>query len=89
MDDHRLERMESRLDQIAEAIVKLAVMEERLLVLYNRSDNTDSRLNEQSQRIRTLEEISSTRGSYFGVLERAFWIITASAVGTLFWYFRG
>lgn len=89
MEETRLERMEARLDQIAEAIVKLAVMEERLVVLYKRSDNFDSRLNEHSQRIRKLEDTTNTRGNIFGIIERVFWLVVASGVGTLFWYWRG
>ena len=39
MEEHRLDRIEEKLDRLSEAVVGLARMEERLITIFNRLDN--------------------------------------------------
>ena len=54
-DDNRLERIESKLDQMSEAIVSLARMEERMVTLFNRMDAYDKRQNNMEELVSLVE----------------------------------
>ena len=50
-DDARLERIEKKLDQVGDAIVALARMEERMITLFKRMDALDADQSSQSRRL--------------------------------------
>ena len=85
-DDNRLERIESKLDQMSEAIVSLARMEERMVTLFNRMDAYDKRQNNMEERVSLVESTSSTNGQMLRFAERIFWIVAA---GVAAMYFKG
>lgn len=79
-DDQRLERIEKKLDQMSEAIVSLARMEERMITLFKRMDTYDDRQDELMDRVHTLEKRQGVNGQTLRFAERLFWIIAAAAV---------
>lgn len=85
-DDNRLERIESKLDQMSEAIVSLARMEERMVTLFNRMDAYDKRQNNMEERVSLVESTSGTNGQMLRFAERIFWIVAA---GVAAMYFKG
>lgn len=80
MDDKRLDRIEQKLDQLAEAVVSMARMEERMVTLFRRMDSYDKRQEKLSARMDLLEEISAGRGHMLRFAERVFWIVLTAAV---------
>ena len=44
MSDDRLDRMEDKVDKLADAIIQMARMEERLVSVFKRMDNTEATL---------------------------------------------
>ena len=79
-DDQRLERIEKKLDQMSEAIVSLARMEERMITLFKRMDVYDDRQEDLQERVHTLEKRQGVNGQTLRFAERLFWIIAAAAV---------
>jgi hypothetical protein len=59
-DDARLERIEKKLDEVGQAIVALARMEERMITLFKRMDKLDQ---EQSQHSRRLQVVEGKAGN--------------------------
>ncbi|MCI5078687.1 hypothetical protein [Oricola sp.] len=88
-DDARLDRIEQKLDKMAEALVSLVRIEERTSTLFKRLDATDERMNSLSKRVADLEKTSDTRGVTFALVDRVFWIAITAAVGMGAYWVRG
>ena len=43
MEEQRLARIEQKLDKLSEAVISLARVEERIIILFNRMDTYDAR----------------------------------------------
>lgn len=84
MSEDRLERMEKKLDNLADALVSLVRMEERMVTLFKRMDSYDENQREMGKRIGTLERNTSSNGQLLRFAERLFWIVATAAVGYFF-----
>jgi hypothetical protein len=80
-DDSRLARIEKKLDQVSEAFVALARVEERNLTLFKRIDLVDSDRAAQGIRLSSLEATVGTNGQSLRNAERFFWIVVTAAIG--------
>ena len=87
-DDHRLERIENKLDEVGKAIVALARMEERMITLFKRMDTLDNEQAAQARRLSLVENRVGSNGQSLRFAERLFWIIATSGVGYLFFLVR-
>lgn len=83
-DDSRLERIEKKLDEVGQAIVSLARIEERMVTLFRRMDSLDEEQSDHSKRIRTIEDRVGSNGQALRFAERLFWIVATAVVGWLF-----
>ena len=88
MTDARLERIEKKLDEMGEAIVALARMEERMVSLFKRMDSYDKAQTRNIERLDKLEKVQGVNGQTLRFAERVFWIIISAAVGYLFFKMR-
>lgn len=87
-EEARLSRIEIKLDKLAEAVVSLARMEERMITLFNRMDKYEEQTEKLDSRVTEVER--ETRGSNFKLAfaERVFWIVITAAIGAGFWVFK-
>ena len=88
MDESRLHRIENKLDKLAEAVVSLARMEERMVTLFNRMERYEGRQEGLEARIDEVENTNIKNGATLRFAERVFWIVATAAVSTGFWYIR-
>lgn len=88
-DDTRLERIERKLDEVGQAIVALARMEERMITLFKRMDGLDQEQTQQGRRLQVVESKVGNNGQALRFAERVFWIVVTSGVGYLFWLAKG
>jgi len=88
MDEGRLDRIEKKLDKMAEAIVSLARMEERMITLFSRMDRYEEQQENVEQRLNLVEKMSGRNGQTLRFVERLFWIVVSGAVATAFWFMR-
>jgi hypothetical protein len=88
MDESRLHRIENKLDKLAEAVVSLARMEERMVTLFNRMERYEGRQEGLEARIDEVETTNIKNGTTLRFAERVFWIVATAAVSTGFWYLR-
>tara|TARA_R110000787_G_scaffold254267_2_gene359582 strand:+ start:3435 stop:3707 length:273 start_codon:yes stop_codon:yes gene_type:complete len=79
-DDARLARIEAKLDQMGEAIVSLARVEERMVTLFNRLDGIDKDRAAQGKRLQVVEEKTGNNGQSLRFAERIFWIVVAASI---------
>jgi len=88
MTDARLERIEKKLDEMGEAIVALARMEERMVSLFKKMDAYDANQVRTNERIERLEKVQGVNGQTLRFAERVFWIVISAAVGFMFFKMR-
>ena len=85
MSEDRLARIETKLDSLAEAMVTMARMEERMVTLFKRMDRYDDAQADINVKVSSLEKGSIRRGVVETMLDKAFWIIGGGIVA---WYFK-
>lgn len=88
MDTHRLSRIEDKLDKLAEAVVSLARMEERMVTIFNRMGKNEERQEGLERRIDEVEDNIISNGATLRFAERVFWVVLSAAISTGFWYLR-
>lgn len=88
-DDARLERIERKLDEVGQAIVALARMEERMITLFKRMDGLDQELSKQGRRVALLEGKVGNNGQMLRFAERIFWIVVTAGVAFVFTTMKG
>ena len=88
MSDDRLDRIEGKVDKLADAIIQMARMEERLVSVFKRMDNTEATLKKLDNRLDDIERQAISRGQKIAFAERIFWMICTGAVGLAFVYLR-
>lgn len=79
-DDQRLERIEKKLDEVGQAIVALARMEERMITLFKRMDGLDTEQANQGRRLTLVEGKVGNNGQALRFAERVFWIVAAAGI---------
>lgn len=79
-DEQRLDRIEQKLDKLADAVVSLARMEERMLTLFKRMDTHDNRISKAEEDLDDLKGRVGTNGQALRFAERVFWIVLAAGV---------
>ena len=88
-DDARLERIENKLDQVGDAIVALARMEERMITLFKRMDALDADQSSHNRRLTLVESRVGSNGQALRCAERVFWIVVTGAIAFAFNYLKG
>jgi hypothetical protein len=88
-DDARLERIEKKLDEVGQAIVALARMEERMITLFKRMDKLDQEQSQHSRRLQVIEGNVGSNGHMLRFVERVFWIVVSAAIAYAFTTMRG
>ena len=79
MDEARLERIETKLDKLSDAIVSIVRVEERMVTLFKKMEVMDDRLLSMETRLSEVEQVSTARGAVYRLLDKFAWI----AVGGL------
>tara|TARA_R110000823_G_scaffold212036_3_gene342253 strand:- start:2153 stop:2407 length:255 start_codon:yes stop_codon:yes gene_type:complete len=81
MED-RLSRVERKIDTLQEAIVSLARVEERLVTVFNRQSNIETKIEIIENKVDGLvENMASAR-----TMERLIWIVVVAGISAAFTY---
>ena len=88
-DDQRLERIEKKLDEVGQAIVALARMEERMPTLFTRMVTLDLEQTQHGRRLTLIEGKVGNNGQMLRFAERVFWIVVTAAVAYVFTQMQG
>jgi hypothetical protein len=83
--EDRLTRIENKLDQLTDAMVAMARMEERMVTLFKRMDRYDEAHVKLENKLSTLEKTSIRRSVVEAVFDKGFWLIGG---GLLTWFLR-
>ena len=87
-DDSRLGRIEEKLDKLADAVVGLARMEERMLTIFKRIEKYEEKQEQLETRVNSLELDDAGKNSIFAVINRATWLVVGIVLAFLFDIFK-
>ena len=88
MSKERLQRIEDKVDEMGQAILALARMEEKVITIFKRLDNMEDSFKKFDERMDEAEKQAIARGQKIAFAERIFWMICTGAVGLAFVYLR-
>ena len=83
-EDPRLGRIEEKLDKLADAVVSLARMEERMLTLFKRIEVYEIKQTQLEQRVTDIELQDAGQNSIYRILDKAVWLVVGVAVAFFF-----
>jgi hypothetical protein len=80
MADDRLTRIENKLDQLADAMITMARMEEKMVTLFKRMDKYDDGQSRMGERLHILEKINAKAGAFGYIADKFIWIVFGAGV---------
>jgi uncharacterized coiled-coil protein SlyX len=84
-NEPRLQRIEEKLDKLADTISQFARIEERMLSVFKRLDRHEKRLDDQEEDIKELSNAVLLNTKTSSNIERMFWVcVTAGASLTVY-----
>ena len=83
-EDPRLGRIEEKLDKLADAVVSLARMEERMLTLFKRIETYEIKQTQLEQRVTDIELQDAGQNSIYRILDKSVWLVVGVAVAFFF-----
>ena len=86
--DQRLEKIEQKIDRLADAVVSIARIEERVATVLKQNDRFFIRMDKMEERVDAVENKSNLNTRSFSFLERFLWVCVSSGVGLLVYYLR-
>ena len=86
--DQRLEKIEQKIDRLADAVVSIARIEERVATVLKQNDRFFIRMDKMEERVDAVENNSNINTRSFNFVERFLWICVSSGVGLLVFFLR-
>ena len=83
-EDLRLSRIEQKLDKLADAVVSLARMEERMLTIFKRIEQYEEKQNQLEGRVSNLELDDAGKNSVYRILDKSVWLVVGVALAFFF-----
>jgi len=81
--DARLDRIESKLDQLTEAMVAMARAEEKLAGLKEDHDRAFERINRLSQKLDVIERQVTDNAATVAIINKLFWVAIVAVSGSI------
>ena len=88
MSDERLCKMEDKLDKLSEAVVEMARMEERLLIIFKRLEHMDAAFKKYDDRMDEIEKQALIKGQKIAFDKGLFRMIVTGAFSLAFVFLR-
>ena len=85
-NERRLERVEEKLDKLAEAVVSIARIEERVNTVLKHHDRFFNRLDKLEARVEDVETKSVLNRNAISIAERFVWVLITSGISMVFYF---
>lgn len=85
VQSQRLDRIEEKLDQMAQAIIALARAEEKISTLAEFNKQQASQLQVLINRIDSVEQLVNSNASTVNIINKVFWLIIAGFIAAITW----
>ena len=79
----RLDRIETKLDQLTEAMVAMARAEEKIANLQQDQNNMFERMNKHSEKLDDIEKVCNDNHRTICVINKLFWVVTVAVIGSI------
>lgn len=86
MSDDRLTRIETKLDKLADAMISMARMEEKMITLFKRMDKYDEGQGKMDARLQAVEKNNIQTNTFGYLVDKAIWIILGAAAAFVIRY---
>lgn len=86
MSDERLTRIETKLDKLADAMISMARMEEKMITLFKRMDKYDESQGKIDIRLQAVEKNNIQTNTFGYLVDKAIWIILGAAAAFIIRY---
>ena len=86
--EQSLEKIEEKLDRLADAVVSIARIEERVATVLRQNDRFFIRMDKIEQRLDDVEAQSDVNSNTGRFIERFMWIVVAAGIGLLVYFLR-
>lgn len=80
--NQRLGRIETKLEDLSDAMISLARNEEKIIAMQNILTNQTERLNRHSEKLDEVENVSLSNKQQLSNFTKLFWIIVTSVIGS-------
>jgi hypothetical protein len=85
IQSQRLDRIEEKLDQMAQAIIALARAEEKISTLAEFNKQQASQVQMLINRIDSVEQLVNSNASTVNIINKVFWLIIAGFIAAITW----
>ena len=82
-DDGRLDRIEAKIDKLADAMIKIARAEEKLLNMEQKYSASYDRMNKFSSKLDDLEKIVTENSATVNTINKLFWVALIAMAGAV------
>lgn len=79
----RLDRIETKLDQLTDAMVAMARAEEKIVNLQDDHNKMHERLNKHSEKLDDIERVCTDNHRTICVINKLFWVVTVAVIGSI------
>lgn len=80
MEQRWQDRVESKIDQLSEAVVALARVEERVIALFKRVDSYEQKQELLAEKIEDMDKTLAKKSLLLAIFEKATWIAASAAI---------
>ena len=80
--NQRLGRIETKLEDLSDAMISLARNEEKIIAMQNILTNQTERLNRHSEKLDEVENITLSNKQQLSTFTKLFWIIVTTIIGS-------
>ena len=85
VQSQRLDRIEEKLDQMAQAIIALARAEEKISTLAEFNKQQSEQIQSLINRIDKVEQLVNSNASTVNVINKIFWVILVGLISAITW----
>ena len=85
---NRLDKLDSKIDKLSDAIVAIARIEERVTTVLKQNDRFIMRMDRLENRVETVEQKSIVNSKGINMFERLFWLGLSALVSIIVYNFR-
>jgi hypothetical protein len=82
-DDSRLDRIEAKIDKLADAMITIARAEEKLVSMEQKYSASYDRMNKFSSKLDELEKIVTENSATVNTINKLFWIALIAMAGAI------
>ena len=85
---NRLDKLEGKIDRLADAVITIARKEERVTTVLKQNDRFIMRLDRLEDRVETVEQTTKLNKKDVSNGERVFWVVFSAVIAVIMYTFR-